>query len=71
MITIDDIKRVKLPHLTVDQIRRLTNAEKTCKNAITDWSKGYWYNVFKKYVRSMMRWITSERLYTNEYFLLR
>jgi hypothetical protein len=48
MITLEDIKRMKLPHLTVDQIRRLTNAEKTCKSAMTDWSKGFWYDVFKK-----------------------
>jgi len=48
MITLEDIKRMKLPHLTVDQIRRLTNAEKSCKMATTDWSKGYWFDVFKK-----------------------
>jgi len=39
MITFEDIKRMKLPHLTTDQIRRLTNAENTCKIAKTDWSK--------------------------------
>ena len=48
MITIEDIKRMKLPHLTTDQIRRLTNAENTCKIAKTDWSKSFWFNVFQK-----------------------
>jgi hypothetical protein len=48
MITLEDIKRMKLPHLTTDQIRRLTNAENTCKIAKTDWSKNYWFNVFQK-----------------------
>ena len=47
MITIEDIKRMKLPHLTTDQIRRFTNAENTCKIAKTDWSKNYWFNVWK------------------------
>ena len=48
MITIDDIKRLDLPNLTPIQIRRISNAETTCKNATTDWSKDFWYNVFKK-----------------------
>jgi hypothetical protein len=48
MMTIEDIKRMKLPNLTVNQIRRLTNAENSCKLAMTDWSKNYWFNVFKK-----------------------
>ena len=48
MITIDDIKRLQLPKLTPDQIRRINNAEVTCKNATTNWAKNYWYNVFKK-----------------------
>jgi len=48
MITIDDIKRLDLPNLTPIQIRRISNAETTCKNATTDWSKDYWFNVFKK-----------------------
>jgi len=48
MITSEDIKRLKLPHLTTDQIRRLTNAENTCMIAETDWSKNYWFNVFEK-----------------------
>ena len=48
MITLEDMKRLKLPHLTVDQIRRLTNAENTCKIATTDWSKNYWFEVFRK-----------------------
>ena len=48
MITIDDIKRLNLPKLTPDQIRRISNAENTCKNATTNWAKNYWFNVFKK-----------------------
>lgn len=48
MITFDDIKRLDLPNLTPIQIRRISNAETTCKNATTDWSKDYWFNVFKK-----------------------
>jgi len=48
MMTLEDVKRMKLPHLTADQIRRLTNAENSCRIAGTDWSKNYWYNVFKK-----------------------
>jgi len=48
MITIDDIKRLQLPKLTPTQVRRINNAENRCKNAMTDWSKNYWYNVFQK-----------------------
>ena len=48
MITIDDIKRLDLPNLTPIQIRRISNAETTCKNATTDWAKDFWFNVFKK-----------------------
>ena len=48
MITNEDIKRLNLPKLTPVQIRRISNAENRCKNAMTDWSKNYWYNVFKK-----------------------
>ena len=48
MLTIIDIKRLQLPKLTTDQIRRINNAEVTCKNATTDWAKNYWYNVFSK-----------------------
>ena len=48
MITIDDIKRLELPELTPIQIRRINNAETSCKNATTDWAKNYWYNVFSK-----------------------
>ena len=33
MITIDDIKRLELPELTPIQIRRINNAETSCKNA--------------------------------------
>ena len=48
MMTLEDVKRMKLPHLTTEQIRRLTNAENSCRIAGTDWSKNYWYGVFKK-----------------------
>ena len=48
MITIDDIKRLQLPKLEPIQIRRINNAENTCKNAVSDWAKNYWYNVFQK-----------------------
>ena len=48
MITIDDIKRLDLPNLTPIQIRGISNAETTCKNATTDWAKDFWFNVFKK-----------------------
>jgi len=48
MMTLEDVKRMKLPHLTADQIRRLTNAENSCRIAGTDWSKNYWYGVFEK-----------------------
>ena len=28
--------------------RRIKNAEKACRESITDWSKNYWFNVFSK-----------------------
>ena len=48
MLTTIDIKRLQLPKLTPDQIRRINNAEVTCKNATTNRAKNYWYNVFQK-----------------------
>ena len=48
MLTTIDIKRLQLPKLSPDQIRRINNAEVTCKNATTNWAKNYWYNVFQK-----------------------
>ena len=48
MLTTIDIKRLQLPKLTPDQIRRINNAEVTCKNATTDWAKNFWFNVFSK-----------------------
>ena len=48
MITNAAIKRLNLPKLTPDQIKRISNAENACKNANTNWAKNYWYNVFKK-----------------------
>ena len=48
MITNEDIKRLQLPKLTPDQIRRISNAETACKNSLTDWSKNYWFEVLRK-----------------------
>jgi hypothetical protein len=48
MMTLEDVKRMRLPNLTTDQIRRLTNAENTCKMAKTDWAKNYWFGVLRK-----------------------
>ena len=48
MKTLEDVKRMSLPNLTTDQIRRLTNAENTCKMAKTDWAKNHWFGVFRK-----------------------
>ena len=48
MLTTIDIKRLQLPKLTPDQIRRINNAEVTCKNATTNWAKNQWYNVYQK-----------------------
>ena len=28
--------------------RRIKNAEKACRDSLTDWSKNYWFNVFSK-----------------------
>ena len=28
--------------------RRIKNAEKACRDSMCDWSKNYWYNVFKQ-----------------------
>ena len=28
--------------------RRIKNAEKACRNSITDWGKDYWFNVLSK-----------------------
>ena len=30
------------------QLRRIKRAEEACKRATTDWSKNYWFSVFKK-----------------------
>ena len=30
------------------EIKRILNAERACKNAMSDWGKKYWYNTFKK-----------------------
>ena len=36
MITNEDIKRLQLPKLTPDQIRRISNAETACKNSLIE-----------------------------------
>ena len=28
--------------------RRIKNAEKACRDSMTDWSKNFWFNVFSK-----------------------
>tara|TARA_B110000495_G_scaffold168446_1_gene155367 strand:- start:46 stop:216 length:171 start_codon:yes stop_codon:yes gene_type:complete len=30
------------------EMKRILNAERACKNALTDWGKNFWYNTFKK-----------------------
>ena len=37
-ITIGDMMKMK----------KILNAEKACANSTTDWSKNFWYNVFRK-----------------------
>lgn len=48
MMTLEDVKRIRLPNLTTDQIRRLKNAENTCKMAKTEWAKNHWFGVLRK-----------------------
>jgi len=43
---IDELMTVK--HLTARQIKRISNAEKACKNARTNEWKELWFNVFRK-----------------------
>ena len=31
--------------------RRIKNAEKACRESMTDWSKNYWFNVLSKLCR--------------------
>ena len=47
MITNEDIKRLELPNLSPDEIRRITNTEKACKNATSNWGKNFWFNTFR------------------------
>ena len=28
--------------------RRIKNAEKACRNSVSDWAKNFWFNVFSK-----------------------
>jgi len=28
--------------------KRIKNAEKMCRDSMSDWAKNYWYNVFKQ-----------------------
>jgi len=48
MMTSEDMKRVHLPKLTTDQIRRISNAENACRDSQTDWGKNYWFEVLRK-----------------------
>ena len=48
MITLEDIRRTKLPHLSPIQVKRLTNAENCCRNVMSNWAKGFWFGVFEK-----------------------
>jgi hypothetical protein len=48
MITDIDLKRLNLPKLNEQQARRVTAAEKACREAKTDWAKNYWFGVFEK-----------------------
>ena len=48
MITSEDMKRLHLPKLTTNQIRRVSNAETACRNSMTDWGKNYWFEVLRK-----------------------
>ena len=48
MMTLEDVKRIRLPNLTTDQIRRFKNAENTCKMAKTEWAKNHWFGVLRK-----------------------
>ena len=48
MMTLEDVKRMKLPNLNVIQVKRLTNAENTCRMSTSNCAKEYWYDVFKK-----------------------
>ena len=50
MIHEKDLERLTMPsieHLTDEQLRRITNAEKACKNSTTNWSKDFWFNIFQ------------------------
>ena len=35
--------------------RRIRNAEKACRDARTDWTKDFWYNVFSKLCKKYSR----------------
>lgn len=48
MMTSEDMRRLDLPKLTTDQIRRVTNAENACRNSMTDWAKNYWFEVLRE-----------------------
>ena len=45
------IKDNKTNNVTIGDImemKKILNAEKACKDSTTDWSKNFWYNVFRK-----------------------
>ncbi len=39
---------IDLQTLTNEQVIRVSNAERSCRNAKTNWSKEYWHETFKK-----------------------
>jgi hypothetical protein len=53
MLTETDIKR--LQDQVDTQTRRIQSAEEACKRSTEDWSKNFWYGVFKKLCRKYNR----------------
>ena len=46
MITENDIYRLLGDKIKIEKL--INNAVTACKNSETDWSKQFWFNVFKK-----------------------
>jgi len=46
-VDIERLNMTSLTHLTPIQIKRITNAEQTCRNAMSDWGKDFWFNIFQ------------------------
>ena len=47
MITENDIYRLLGDKIKIEKL--INNAVTACKNSETDWSKQFWFNVFKKF----------------------